>query len=256
MSLLSQGSEGASNGQEAPNTPDATGQSSNATEAPLGAHSEAGAQTIDHSKDTGWFYDDGKPGEGNRPDWLLSKFKTAAEQARSFAEAEKRLGAFKGAPETYDLTVPEMPDVKFHPEDPFIKEFLDDAKKNNVSQDYVTNLLHTYVKMQKASVPNPDKEMEKLGPNAKRDLQVLAQWGNNHLSKEEFAVFKNMITTAEAVRLFEKFRTLSSNPDTQPPGSKSYRESEAEVRKLVHDPRFETDEDFRNDVHEKLKQFA
>lgn len=203
-----------------------------------------------------WYYDDGKPGEGERPEWLSSKYKTAAEQAKAYNEAQKKLGAFKGAPEEYDLEIPDMPDAKFQKDDPLLSSFLEDAKKNNVSQEYVTNLLKTYVNMQKASRPDPDKEMEKLGVNAKQDIQILAQWGDNVLTKEESTLFKNMMTTAESVRLFEKFRGLLTQADTQPNNPRTPRESEAEVRKMIHDPRYDTDESFRSMVREKLKQFG
>lgn len=208
------------------------------------------------TKDDPWFYDDGKPGEGARPDWLSPKYKTAAEQAKAYNEAQKKLGAFKGAPDDYDLTLPDYPDAKFEKEDPYIAEFLEDAKKNNVSQEYVSHLLNTYVKMQIASRPDPDKEIEKLGVNAKHDIQILAQWADNVFTKEEALLFKNMMTTADSVRLFEKMRGIMTQADTKPGNPNTPRETEEQVRKMIHDERFETDESFRTMVREKLKAFG
>ncbi len=204
-----------------------------------------------------WYYDDGKPGEGEQPEWLkTAKYKSVTDQAKAYAEIEKKLGAFKGAPEEYDLAIPDQPEIQFQKEDPMIQEFLADAKKNNVSQDYVTNLLKTYVNMQNANRPNPQKELEKLGVNAKQDIQVLAQWGDNVLTKEESELFKNMMTTADSVRLLEKLRGIATKADTAPANPKTPRESVEDVRKLIHDPRYDSDESFRSMVREKLKQFG
>lgn len=203
-----------------------------------------------------WFYDENMPGTGTRPDWLKTKYKSATEQAKAYNEIEKKLGAFKGAPEEYDLNIADMPDVKFQKEDPVLSDFLADAKKNNVSQEYVTHLLKTYVNMQAMNMPDPAKEMEKLGVNGAHDIQILAQWGQNNLSSDEFVLFKNMMTTAASVRLFEKLRALSSQPSTQPKNPNTSRETEAEVLAMIHDPRYEQDENYRNTVREKLKQFS
>ena len=203
-----------------------------------------------------WYYDEGKPGEGERPEWLNPKYKNTVEQAKGYAEAQKKLGAMKGAPDEYDLSVAEMPDVSFTKDDPLMAEFLDSAKKNNVSQEYVSELLKTYVNMAKANQPDPQKELEKLGVNAKQDIQVLAQWGDNNLSKEESQLFKNMMTTADSVRLFEKIRGISSRADTAPGNPKTPRETKEQVLRMMHDPQYDVDESYRDLVREKLAQFG
>lgn len=203
-----------------------------------------------------WYYDETLPGQGERPEWLKSKYKSAADQAKAYNELEKKFGAFKGAPDEYSLEIPDMPDMKFDKENPFIKGFLEDAKKNNVSQEYATSLLKTYADMYTASQPDPQKELEKLGANAKHDIQILDRWAANSFSKEEHVVFKNMITTADSVRLFEKMRGMLTGADTAPKNPQTQGESKADVLRMIHDERYEKDEGFRNQVREKLARFG
>lgn len=201
-----------------------------------------------------WYYDKDIKGTGEKPDWFKSeKYATAADQAKAYAEAEKRLGAFKGAPENYDLSLPDHPDIKFSAEDPALKGFLESAKKNGVSQEYVSELLTTYAHAMTANIPDPDAEIAALGPNGKQDIQILAQWGNTAFSPEEFGVFKSMLTTAAAVRFFEKVRGMTTAGDVAPPANTAVtRETEQQVRDAVSDPRYDTDPNFRADVKRRM----
>jgi hypothetical protein len=200
-----------------------------------------------------WFYDADIKGTGDKPEWLKDKYKTAADQAKAYLEIEKRLGAFKGAPDAYDLTVPDMPDITFSKDDTMINDFLESAKKNGVSQEYVTELLQTYAKAMTIGLPNPETEMKSLGANAKQDLQILNQWANSVFTPEEMRVFYNMTPTAEAVRIFDKMRQLMTAANVAPPkANSSPRETEAQVLALVNDPRYDKDEAFRMDVRKRL----
>jgi len=201
-----------------------------------------------------WFYDENLKGEGNRPEWLKEKYKTIADQAKAYSEAEKRLGAHKGAPDDYNLELTDFPDVKLNKEaDPLLQEFLEDAKKNNVSQDFVTNMLGTYVKALTANIPDPKKEMERLGVNGERDVKILAQWGSSSLDKDEYQTFLKMMTTAESVRVLDKIRNLATGSEiADPTGSSKQVDTEAQVRQMIHDPRFESDPTFRADVERRL----
>jgi hypothetical protein len=202
----------------------------------------------------GWFYDEGKPGEGERPEWLNPKYKTAAEQAKAYNEAQKKLGAFKGAPEEYtiELEGEEYQNFQLDKDNPILQDFLKDAKENGVSQDYVNKMLKTYASMQMQALPNKEQEFEKLGPNGKQDIQVLAQWGSNNLTQDEFKQFKNMMTTADSVRLFEKIINRSTKAETSPQTTTIHRESEAEIMRMIHDPRYDKDPVFRDQVRAKL----
>lgn len=55
-----------------------------------------------------WYIDESTPGLGERPDWMPRKYKTAADVGKAYTELEKKLGAFVGAPEKYDLSTLEI----------------------------------------------------------------------------------------------------------------------------------------------------
>lgn len=199
-----------------------------------------------------WYYDENIKGSGDRPEWLKDKYKTAADQAKAYIEVEKKLGAFKGAPDKYDLSLKDYPEVKFADNDPLLAEFLETSKKNGVSQEYVTEILNTYAQALTINVPNADEEFKKLGPNAQQDLQILSQWAGNYLSKDEFGTFKDMITTADSFRIFDKLRQSVTQSDIAVTKTDTKRETVEEVKKLVSDPRYDTDSQFRDEVRKRL----
>lgn len=205
---------------------------------------------------SGWYLDENLPGNGDKPEWLIEKFKSAADQAKAYVELEKKLGAFKGAPEEYVLEIedPELEGVKFDKENPVLQDFLKVAKEQGVSQEFVETMLKTHAKIQKMQQPNFEKEMEKLGVNGKQDLQLLLQWGSNNLSKDELQTFKNMVRTADDVRVFEKIRRLATRAETQPSNQRTHVESPDKIKRMIHDPRYETDPVFRDEVRAKLAQ--
>lgn len=211
----------------------------------------AGDNTPPPSSD--WYYDDNIKGNGNRPEWLKDKYKTAADQAKAYTEIEKKLGAFKGAPDAYDLTLEGYPELKFSNEDPLLKEFLEKAKTNGVSQEYVTELLGTYAQALTYNVPDADKEMQLIGPNASQDLQILSQWAGNYLSPDEHKVFSSMVTTAAAFKMFDKLRQSVTQTDVAPPkGAGTPHETVEQVTQMISDPRYDTDETFRTDVRRRM----
>jgi len=201
-----------------------------------------------------WYYDKDIKGTGTPPEWLKGdKYKTIADQAKAYAEIEKKLGAFKGAPEKYDLTLTNYPEIKFSEEDPVLQNFIEGAKKNGMSQEYASELLNIYAEALTMGIPDADAEMAKLGANAQQDLQILSQWANSAFTPDEMEVFKRMTTTAESVRLFDKIRQLSTRADVAPPGQPHQsRETKEQVLQALDDPRYQIDATFRAEVRKRL----
>ena len=200
-----------------------------------------------------WYYDQDLKGSGDKPEWMKDKYKTVTDQAKAYSEIEKKLGAFKGAPDEYDLTLKDAPDIQFSKDDPMLKDFLDNAKKNGVSQEYVSELLGTYAHALTANIPDPKAEMEKLGASASQEIQILGQWMQSKVTPAEYEIFRRLTTTAESVRFFEKIRQISTQSDVAPPSASHVsRETEAQVRQLVSDPRYDTDSTFRDEVKRRM----
>lgn len=201
---------------------------------------------------TDWFYDENIKGDGSKPEWLKDKYKSAADQAKAYNELEKKLGAHKGAPEAYDLALADYPEIKFQDNDPLLKDFIESAKKNGISQEYMTEILGQYAKAMTYNMPDTDAEMKKLGPKGIQDVQNITNWASANFSKEEFGVFKNMLTTAESVRFFEKIRALSTAPDITVDRNITPHETVEQVKNLVGDPRYQTDPNFRDEVRRRM----
>ncbi len=225
--------------------------------------SQAGLQeNVKHSEEAKaeasvWYYDENTPGEGERPEWLKEKYKSAADQAKAYNEIEKKLGKFQGAPEEYDLSLPDKPDFAFEQGDPVLEEFLTFAKESNASQEFVTKALQQYVKAQEFYMPDPQVEMEKLGINAKAEVSQLTEWANQRLTKDEFETFKGLVTTAEAFRVIQKLRrvTTSQNETAVTNNVKSESQlSERQLLEMIGDPRFNTDPLYRKEVEQKASK--
>ena len=220
------------------------------------AASDAAAQdhTPDPANEAAWYYDDNTPGVGDRPEWLKDKYKSAAEQAKAYNELDKKLGKFKGAPDEYDLTLPELPDFKFEDGDPVLAEFLDFAKESNASQEFVTKALEQYIKAQQFNAPDPEAEIEKLGVNAKAEIQQVTEWAGQRLDKGEFEVFKSMITTADSFKVIQKLRRAATSQTEIPAvknGQSAPQVSERQVLEMIGDERFNTDPLYRAEVEAK-----
>ncbi len=202
-----------------------------------------------------WYYDHNIKGDGVQPDWFKGdKYKTVTDQAKAYSEVEKKLGAFKGAPEKYDLTIEGYPDLKFSEEDALLKDFLDSAKENGVSQEYVTELLGVYAQALTYNTPDSDAEMKKIGVNAEQDLQILSQWAGNILSPDEFGIFKGLVTTADAFKIFDKLRNAGVAPEVNDNTRNVPYETKDQVLAMISDPRYDTDEQFRAEVRAKLSR--
>ena len=205
-----------------------------------------------------WYYDENLPGEGDKPEWLKDKYKSATEQAKAYNELDKKLGKFKGAPDEYDLTISDMPDFKFEDGDPMLGDFLKMAKDANASQDFVSNVLSHYIKSQQFYAPDPQQELEKIGVNAKQEIAQLREWAGQRLTTDEMQIFGSMVTTADSFRVLQKLRrAATSQPEIAvTKGNVNHNQgaiSERQLNELIADPRFNSDPLFRAEVEAKAQ---
>jgi hypothetical protein len=203
---------------------------------------------------TDWYYDENVKGNGNKPEWLKDKYKTTADQAKAYAELEKKLGAFTGAPENYDLSLGDEIGIKFEADDPLLKELIDTAKEKGVSQEFMTDLLKMHAKALTANIPDPEVEIKKLGPNGPAEVRALSEWASAKFTQEEYGIFKRMMSSAEAVRFFEKVRNIATSGDVAAPSSHNHmpHETVEQVKELVGDPRYKDSQAFRDEVRKRM----
>lgn len=195
--------------------------------------------------------------EGERPEWLKEKYSSVDDQAKAYSELEKKFGGFTGAPDEYELSLPEGVEGEFDMEDPRMTWFQEAAKESNMSQDTFTQLLHGWVE-QETQVGEIDREGEikALGNNAQGRLKDLADWGSANLDQEQYEGFKALASSAMGVNVLEAL--IGKTREGSIPRSNStvqIGETPESLQKLIADPQYQTSPEFRKNVEKKFKEF-
>lgn len=170
----------------------------------------------------------GKAGEDGRPANIPAKYwdadgrKVKADVVfNQLRWAESKIGKpleIIGAPaEGYKLNVPapkEGEEPWIVPEDdPAIKGFLAVAKKHDVSQKFVDEVLAEVVKQADEVRPvNLKAEIDKLGKDAGARLTNMQHFLGAHLTKEQVATVNGLLTSAEAFTALEALVRASGAP--------------------------------------------
>ena len=195
--------------------------------------------------------------EGERPEWLKEKYSSVDDQAKAYAELEKKFGGFTGAPDEYELSLPEDVEGEFDMEDPRMQWFQQAAKESNMSQDTFTQMLHGWVEHEaKATEFDRESEVKALGNNAQGRLKDLADWGNANLDPEQYEGFKALASSAMGVGVLEAL--VNKTREGAIPRSNSTvqtGETPESLQKLIADPQYQSSPDFRKNVEKKFKEF-
>ncbi len=139
-----------------------------------------------------------------QPEWFDSKkYKTVEDQAKAYPEARKeldtmreKLKGFQGAPEKYDLTVPQdlTDKLEWLPDDPLLGQFQSIAKEEGMSQKAFERLLHTFAQYEYSnSVPDWGKEKAALGDRADERMNGFWQWAESSLDEETASTVKRAL---------------------------------------------------------------
>ena len=200
------------------------------------------------------------PEEGEKPEWLKDKYKSVEDQAKAYAELEKKFGGFTGSPEgDYEMKVPEGISGEYDMDDPRIEWFQGIAKESNMSQDTFDQMLSGFVKMeQEANDPEAAKniEIQALGKNANARLRDLGDWGKANLDTDQFEGFKGLATTAAGVQVLEAL--IAKTSEGKMPTSNTVRSpglTKEMLDDMIADPKYQTSASFRSEVKEKFEQF-
>lgn len=193
------------------------------------------------------------PEDEQHPEWFRKdKYKTIEDQAKAYSELEKKLGSFVGAPEEYELSLPEavtdlsVDDLGFDDRLSAVKAV---AKELNLSQDGFTKLMHAYIaadaQMNTVSV---ERELAALGPEAATRIQDVANFYGKSFSEDDYSVVREIARTAEGVQFLEramqKMRNVSTIPPTVPHGDT--QRTEQQWRDSVDWNRYASDKSYRD----------
>lgn len=147
-----------------------------------------------------YFLTEDVKGTGETPEWFNSnKYKSVADQAKGYAELEKKFGGFKGTPK----------DGYMNPEgvendDALLQELITFADDTNMSQEAFGRAWDLLSAQDDAvQEVNQEAEVAKLGDNAQERINNVEGFMKNNLDAETYEKAKDLVTTAESIELIE-----------------------------------------------------
>jgi hypothetical protein len=205
------------------------------------------------STEPSWYLDDNTPGQGERPDWMPSKYKKASDVGKAYSELEKRLGSFTGAPETYDLSSLEI-DSNQH----MIKEITAVAKELNMSQEGLQKFLGRISTAQETEAQvHLEEQVKQLGKDGEHMLVEFKNWTKDYLKPEEREVVTEWVRSADDLKAFNRIMAhthMTSVPTshtmTMANNFEGVKELRQELTKNIE--RFENDKTYQKDWSRRM----
>ena len=214
------------------------------------------ANNVEATPEASWYYAEGVPGTGEKPEYFNDKtFKSLADQAKAQGELRKKLGAFTGAPEEYDLNVPEGFDSEsISDEDPLLVNFAEMAKEANMNQEtfdkvvglFLSNNQEGDARQQEINEAYQKEQLEEIGPDYQEKINHMDQFLKNNFSESSADQFKNVITDAATMKAFMELADKMGNRkilNAQSAPQSSYTREDHIL--AMADPRFGTDRAYR-----------
>lgn len=160
-----------------------------------------------------WFIDEQTPGQGSRPTWLPTKYKSAADLGKGYDELQTKLGAFTGAPDEYSLGNLEIDESQL-----VVQEIKAVAKELHMSQDGLQKFLgRIHAATETESEANLNDQVKKLGKDGERMLKEYNTWTKDYFKPEEVEVVKNWIKSSDDLVTFNRMMS-NSNMSAVPTG--------------------------------------
>lgn len=217
-----------------------------------------------------WFLSDGVKGNGPPPEWYKAdKFKTVEEQAKAYLGAEKRIGAFTGAPKDgkYETRTPDGLNVHINEDHPLLGEFQKWAAEKQLSQDGYNEVIGMLAQYEDSLVPTVDDLKTAIGENADARILDVARWGKANLKPDEYEVLRTATSGNGAAAAFKVIEAVIAKtrqvripaPGADVPGSSPTGEADINAlqAKIGPDGRrlYETDAKYRAEVEAKRAAF-
>lgn len=194
-----------------------------AAEAAAAAPVDKPEEVVDPNSADAYLLAEGVMGKGKKPEWFKAdKYKTVEEQARAYVEAEKRFGAFVGAPKDGKYEAPPMPEGiegEFITDHPVMQKFGEWAAKSQLSQAGYNEVLSLLAEYEASQVPDMAAIKQSLGANADQRIGAVTGWAKANLSPDQFAVFRDVGKTAAAGQMLQIMEAVidKARATTTPP---------------------------------------
>lgn len=210
---------------------------------------------------------DEKPPKEERPPWLDDKFAKPEDLAKSYEELQKKFSQGKHkAPDEYSTDV--LTDAGYTLDDPIVDTYLGWAKKYSVNQEAFDELAGAITQMSGENIAEAEasyqEEFDKLGPNAKEIIQSNVDWADGQLrkgllSKPQREKFNEIFGDAESQIILQLIRTWSGDLSRIPlapvaDDQMSEQDFEAEMQTRMADPRYQTDQAYRNKIEQEFNR--
>jgi hypothetical protein len=162
-----------------------------------------------------WNWGEGIPGEGEKPEFFNdSKYANILEQAKAQPEAERMMGAFVGAPETYNVAISEeLADAGFSiaDDDVMLANFKETAKELKMNQEGFDQIITRYGEIEVAKMEQnadlqkkyDDEQLKALGPNGSEQIKDILDWGGVNLEKEHAEGLKEIPLSTKTVKILQ-----------------------------------------------------
>jgi hypothetical protein len=200
-----------------------------------------------------WFWAEGVPGEGEKPEWLKAKYgNIVSKQAEAYPALERMQGQTK-APDEY-----EWGDFsnEFDLENEHIVELTNKAREMKLSQEGFNTLVGQFSKYRDSLMPNVDAEIAKLGQHAQAKIDTVNTWASNHLSDETLETLGKYSETADFINAIDEIRQLHNQTQSQIPTgveiqSKVHVESVEDIDEemIANYPKYKQSAAYRNELH-------
>lgn len=211
-----------------------------------------------------WLLSSDVKGIGDRPEWFKGdKYKTVQAQAEAYNALESKFGSFSGAPDDYEMVVPEGMDVQFDEER--LGEAKTMFKEMGMNQEGFNKAMEWYLgeiagdpEAEEATMAQQVQEV--LGEKSAQRISQVSGALSNMLDADTYAEIAPYANTPEAIRLVEAV-ILATAPKvppidggTNPEGFTMAKLTEMRNERITEGPnkgslRHHKDPEFRKQIH-------
>lgn len=229
----------------------------------------------DHSASTGRpnkpdnLFDQRDESIPSRPDWLPEKFKSVEDLNKSYIELEKKLGAFRGAPEEYKLELPEeLSQYDYDGDSAFVSDFKQLMKENNVSQDLyqkITECHLNYLRAEdemasEAKNKQYQQDISELGETGVKEIREATKWAAEVLPAEDYELLSELgdfdVSVGKLVKHF--YDAFKNKSYVHLPASasqvNSVEDRKVKAQEMMSDPRYGRDDNYTKKVDNFYKE--
>ncbi|MHA1353592.1 MAG: hypothetical protein ACTSR1_00270 [Candidatus Heimdallarchaeota archaeon] len=235
---------------------------------------------VDKDPNSGWYINKSGElrGDGDKPEWLKEKYGDVFKQAEAYPHAERKIseltsklkelqGDGADIPAEYEFNIPEEFNDLIDDDDLIMGEFTDEVsnilKESKIDQPTFDKVSHSFLKFLDGYYQDAQKhedsyiksEIEKIGPDAKKQFAEMQTWiGQNHPTVDAEKLLKN-IPNADFFMELKKMRDGSPSSGI-PTSNNSHDSNESydQLKKNLLDPRIRTDSGFRRRTMDGYKR--